>query len=954
MNNAIQGSQSKEAEFRRRWYEAHAARFEANPEQVEDAKGYQRGFDASAEEALALRDALARTGDVAAFHDGMKQWAVKPGTLAFNGFSGQMFVNQLVNRSEDHGVLARILADALSLPRDDTDAAAKTRALVDYVETIRIGAHPAPGHSNFLLSYFWGLEDHARWPVLWSSAAAYLEFSTGEPLPPTPPERYVQYLALVRELDTDHDRFERVASWWEQTKPVLLDPALSERCAFGLDPDAVEPEALAANAAALVSVARHIGTQLSDDVSAAAGRSLAAKRPSRLWKDDRPRSDLWVDWSVRENWGGLGLRIWVNQNGAAIGLRAGWVRDGWFDEAAAVIDGFDLPGFRVLAAPWSKYGDDVGFVGGMRGEFVYARWFEADRLAELDVQTETTAVAASVRPLLDKLVQAASGEEPPPPDDPLAPVVQWFRESREYPRPADEQHKADRERFASLLASDSIGLADPAELRRIWNTGQYGNPGPQSVLNTSLRDADAAEYDRIVETFRYVCWGEGDDADRINAVLTDDTRVVKGLGESVILKLLAICHPERYVPVFPYSGPKGKRRMLQLLGLPEPTAGTRGELQVQANDLIRQRLDRFFPGDPWGMAQFMYRYAEREDEPEAVTEEDPLDTLAEDLLVDRGFLDDIVSLLEDKGQVILYGPPGTGKTYLARKLAEALVLDTTRRSLVQFHPSTSYEDFFEGYRPEASVEGEMTYRLTPGPLALLAARAADAPGKRHIMVIDEINRANLPKVLGELLYLFEYRDEQVRTLYRPDAPFELPKDVWFIGTMNTADRSIALIDAALRRRFHFVPIFPNQGPMAGLLDRWLAANGEPSWVGELVAMVNDELAEALGGPHLQLGPSHFMKRDLDEDTLRRIWQYNIEPFMEDQFFGDPAQIDSFRFDTVLHRYHAESGLGELVEVAGTDAPVDGPVAAGATPESPIPPSSSPSAPLTPPSSDETE
>lgn len=915
-------STEREPEFRRRWYEAHAARYETDPERIESARGFQGGFDASAAEALALRDGLARTGDVEAFHEGMKRWAVKPGTLAFNGFSGQMFLNQLVNRSEDPAVLARVLADVLATPRDDADAAAKTQAFVDYVETIRVGAHPGIGHTNFLLSYFWGLDDHARWPVLWASAAAYLEFATGDPLPAAPAERYGRYFELVRELD-DHDRFERVVSWWDQAKPVLLDPVLAERCAFGTDPEGVDPEALTANAAALVSVGRHIGMQLVDDVSAAAGRSLAAKRPPRTSRDGRPRSDVWADWSTREKWGGLGLRLWVNPKGVAIGLRAGWVRDGWFDEAAAVVEGAPLAGFRTLSAPSSKYGDDVGFASGMSGEFLYARWFDASRFPDLDVHDEVIAAAAALQPLLDQLVQAASGNKPPDPKDPLAPVVQWFRETRGYPRPADEQHKADRELFAALLAPDAISFADPAELRRIWNGRQYGAPGPQSVLNTSLRDADAAEYDRILDTLRFVCWGGGDDAERIDKVLTDPELSVRGLGESVILKLLAICHPDRYLPVFPYSGPKGKRRMLQLLELTEPVADTRGGLQVQANDAIRGRLDRFFPGDPWGMAQFLYRYAEREEDTGPEPEVDPLDELAEELLVDRSFLDDMVALLEDKGQVILYGPPGTGKTYLARKLAEALVPDAARRSLVQFHPSTSYEDFFEGYRPDTTTDGTMTYRLVRGPLAQLAAHAADAPGKRHIMVIDEINRANLPKVLGELLYLFEYRDEQVRTLYRPDEPFELPKDVWFIGTMNTADRSIALVDAALRRRFHFVPVFPNHGPMAGLLDRWLAASGEPAWVGELVAMVNDKLAAALGGPHLQLGPSHFMKTGLDEVTLRRIWEYNIEPFVEDQLFGDQEQIDEFRFDAVLRRFRSESGIDELDDLAnaaGTDGP----------------------------------
>ena len=216
---------------------------------------------------------------------------------------------------------------------------------------------------------------------------------------------------------------------------------------------------------------------------------------------------------------------------------------------------------------------------------------------------------------------------------------------------------------------------------------------------------------------------------------------------------------------------------------------------------------------------------------------------------------------------------------------------------MQFHPSSSYEDFFEGYRPQADG-GDMIYELTPGPLADMAQRATDAPARRHVMIIDEINRANLPKVFGELLFLLEYRDERVRTLYRSDEAFKLPRNLWFIGTMNTADRSIALVDAALRRRFHFIPFFPNRWPMEGLLERWLAANDEPDWVGELVAQVNDELDRELGGPHLLLGPSHFMKQGLDEEAMRRIWKYNIEPFIEDQFFGDREQIEYFRFDQV--------------------------------------------------------
>lgn len=123
----------------------------------------------------------------------------------------------------------------------------------------------------------------------------------------------------------------------------------------------------------------------------------------------------------------------------------------------------------------------------------------------------------------------------------------------------------------------------------------------------------------------------------------------------MVLKLLAICKPDRYLPVFPYSGPKGKRRMLQLLGLPQ-TSWTRpsGALQVQANDALRSRLDRLFPSDPWGMTQFLYWYAERESQPDGNADVDVIGDLADELLVDRSFIEDIVDLLADKGQVILY------------------------------------------------------------------------------------------------------------------------------------------------------------------------------------------------------------------------------------------------------------------------------------------------------------
>lgn len=292
-----------------------------------------------------------------------------------------------------------------------------------------------------------------------------------------------------------------------------------------------------------------------------------------------------------------------------------------------------------------------------------------------------------------------------------------------------------------------------------------------------------------------------------------------------------------------------------------------------------------------------------------VDEIDRVGKVAQELLLPEEFLREIEELLLDKGQVVFYGPPGTGKTYVADRIAEAIQPDPERRLTVQFHPSISYEDFFEGYRPRLEA-GQMTYELRRGPLALLAQRAATAPGVPHVLVIDELNRAALPRVFGELLYLLEYRNKEVRTAYRPDTPFRLPSNLYLIGTMNTADRSVAVIDAALRRRFHFIPFVPHEGPLSGVLRSWLKKQEEPGWIAGLVDGVNDALRVLLQGAHLLVGHSHFLVAGagpgrptvLTEQRLRRTWDYGIYPMIEDQLHGRPDQLAEFTWDAVLERF----------------------------------------------------
>lgn len=297
--------------------------------------------------------------------------------------------------------------------------------------------------------------------------------------------------------------------------------------------------------------------------------------------------------------------------------------------------------------------------------------------------------------------------------------------------------------------------------------------------------------------------------------------------------------------------------------------------------------------------------------------------LAAGLLMDRAWLQECIELLRDRRQIIFYGPPGTGKTYVAQKLAQHITAsEPDAVKLVQFHPAYSYEDFFEGYRPKKGDDGQVGFELSPGPFRRLVDAARENPGTAYVLIVDEINRANLAKVFGELYFLLEYRDEPIDLLYASgdDTGFTLPANVYIIGTMNTADRSIALVDAAMRRRFAFVPMHPSEEPTASLLRKWLLERGRPTTYADLLDALNSRIED----DDFKIGPSYFMRDSVyAEGGLERVWRTAIMPLLQEHHYGEHIDVAKRYGLSVLQRSVAPAAA---VSEGGTDELADAPEA----------------------------
>ena len=389
-----------------------------------------------------------------------------------------------------------------------------------------------------------------------------------------------------------------------------------------------------------------------------------------------------------------------------------------------------------------------------------------------------------------------------------------------------------------------------------------------------------------------------------------ETRIFPNIAEKypmvqtiplVAAKLCFLYYSNSFVSI----GSKGRlQTIIELFDIESTNDNISSKMSYDICNYFKINFSERLDDDPQWLGYSLWRFInDLENEKETETSEvEKIDTdvdeynasnFLEEVFIDQNKYDSIVSILSKKKNIILEGAPGVGKTFMAKRLAYSIIgkKDQNKVKLIQFHQSYSYEDFVEGYRPV-----DNGFKLEQGIFYKLCKKAEANPTENYYLIIDEINRGNLSKIFGELLMLIESdkRGEHL-TLAYSEENFSVPENLYIIGLMNTADRSLALIDYALRRRFSFIRIEP-----AFESEKFIKAFNEKfdnnfNNVIEIIKKINEAIEQDKSlGAGFKIGHSYFCPnlkdRKGNKKDIEDIIIYEIFPLLEEYWYDDPDSI----------------------------------------------------------------